>query len=82
MNQGPLKDAIFQLTTMIREERNEGSVTIVSKWSEILEKYQWLSFQISMGLRIGDFFAFALLAKPKKNQDTWVTNLCSNLTML
>ena len=38
---------------MIREERNEG-VTIVSKWSEILEKYQWLSFQILMGLGIGD----------------------------
>ena len=53
----------------------------MSKWSEILEKYQWLSFQIPMGLGI-DFFAFALLAKPMKNEDTWVTNLCSNLTML
>ena len=32
-------NVIFLLTSMIREERNEG-VTIVSKWSEILEKYQ------------------------------------------
>ena len=28
----------------------------MSKWSEILEKYQGLSFQIPMGLGIGDCF--------------------------
>ena len=83
MNQDSLKDAIFQLMTMIDKGRKKWrSVTIASKWSEILEKYQWLSFQIPMGLGNGDVFAFSLLAKPQKNQDTWVTNLGSHLTML
>ena len=60
------------------KEVSQLQVTGVKSW----KTYQWLSFQIPMGLGIGDVFAFALLAKPKKNQDTWVTNLCSNLTML